>query len=683
ELNSNTSNIQCFFIERAKHFMSPNGVVGIIVPSSILSNSDATHIATREIVLKYFDIVSIVELGSGTFGKTGTNTVVLYLKRKSQKPEPAEHFANRVEDYFEGIKEDDKSTAEYQDLYLIKKYCEHTAIPFEEYKKLFGITAQTMASLDELFKTEIFADYIKDFENSTEIKNYKKKKIYKDKTKEEKELELNKRLIKYIYKVEKNKLLYFMLAYENKQKVLIVKSPTNNKEQKKFLGYEWSGAKGSEGIKYTGGDNLNDINTPLFNPKNTNDKTKINYLIQQNFLGEKPNDLSELEKYKDLITYANVTDILDFSRKDFNKTFSLSPKKNIVIDTKWKLVKLGEIAEIQKGKSITEKDTKKGIIKVVAGGIDFAYMHNESNRPKNTITISASGANAGFVNIWVEEIFASDCTTVLGKNKTENYYYFEILKSIQSDIYSLARGAAQPHVYPDDIKALKIPLPPKSVQEQIVKECEAIDKASEKAQKTIDKAKSDIDVIVTKVQKENKRLDEVVSKISETIDPNSENGEVNYIGLENIESNTGQLVGDFKSDFSEIKSNKTIFQKGDILYGKLRPNLNKVYKASFDGICSTDILVFRVNMAKLSDYYKYYFLSETFNQKVLKTVSGQQLPRTSWTKINSFKIPVPSLGEQKTLITKVEKLEKKISEAKIIIESATEKRQKVMDKYLK
>ncbi len=48
-----------------------------------------THIATREIILKYFDIVSIVELGSGTFGKTGTNTVVLFLKRKDKKPEPS------------------------------------------------------------------------------------------------------------------------------------------------------------------------------------------------------------------------------------------------------------------------------------------------------------------------------------------------------------------------------------------------------------------------------------------------------------------------------------------------------------------------------------------------------------------------------------------------------------------
>ena len=170
-LNSNTNNIQCFFIERAKQIMTPNGTLGIIVPSSILSNSDTTHIVTREIILKYFDIIALVELGSGTFGKTGTNTVVLFLKRKPQKPEPAEHYANRVEDFFEGIKPDDKSLYEYQDLYLIEKYCEHNELPFDEYKKLFGIRPENIKDLDELLKSNIFATYIKDFENSTEIKN--------------------------------------------------------------------------------------------------------------------------------------------------------------------------------------------------------------------------------------------------------------------------------------------------------------------------------------------------------------------------------------------------------------------------------------------------------------------------------------------------------------------------------
>ena len=81
--NSNTDTIECFFLERIHHLMAPGGIVGVIVPSSILSRTDAVQTRTREILLQFFDIVSIAELGSGTFGKTGTNTVVPLFKTES------------------------------------------------------------------------------------------------------------------------------------------------------------------------------------------------------------------------------------------------------------------------------------------------------------------------------------------------------------------------------------------------------------------------------------------------------------------------------------------------------------------------------------------------------------------------------------------------------------------------
>ena len=135
--NNDTDTIQCFFLERIHHLMAPDGLVGVIVPASILSNPDTVHIRTREILLQFFDLVSIAELGRGTFGKTQTSTVVLFLRRKAQKPEAAEHYRNRVEDFFEG----DRESAEYQDDYLIKAYCNHIEVPYEEYIKLFAQTS--------------------------------------------------------------------------------------------------------------------------------------------------------------------------------------------------------------------------------------------------------------------------------------------------------------------------------------------------------------------------------------------------------------------------------------------------------------------------------------------------------------------------------------------------------------
>lgn len=702
-LNSNTNNIQCFFLERAKHIMGGNGVVGVIVPSSILSNSDGTHIATREGILKYFDIISLVELGSGTFGKTGTNTVVLFLRRKDKKPEPAEHYKNRVDDYFEGLNTGDPSTAEYQDLYLLQKYCEHNELPFDDYKNLLGITPGTISNIDDLLRTELFSEYKKQFENSTDIKNLKKKKAFKDKSSQDQQLELNNRFIKYLYAIEKDKLYYFMLAYENQQKVLIIKSPSDNNTQKRFLGYEWSGAKGQEGIKYNGGTTVNDIITPLFNPNDLSDSRKINTLIQQNFLGNSPNDLSEFEAYRDLITYASVQDILDFSRTEFNKMFSLTPKKNIVIESKWELVSIKDLNFLLK----RGKSTKYGgsNIQVIKSGqargyfeFDFkekffaveTFISDERNLKKGDILINSTGkGTAGRVTFFDldGDYVADNHITILRPNNKVypkyalNYLCYGIgFKNIES----LAKGlSGQIELSLSTIQQIKIPLPPKDIQEKIVAECEVIDQAEAQARKTIDQARIDIEVIVSKHQGKEAKLSDVLIKVSDTIDPTKEVGKVNYIGLENIESNTGRLVGSIDSTYAEIKSNKNCYQTGNILYGKLRPNLNKVYLAEDVGVCSTDILVFRIEKPELSKYYKYYLLSKKFNAQVMKTISGQQLPRTSWEKIKSIKLSVPAAQEQIKLVTTMEKLEQKIIQAQSTIASTPKQKQEILDKYLK
>ena len=153
---------------------------------------------------------------------------------------------------------------------------------------------------------------------------------------------------------------------------------------------------------------------------------------------------------------------------------------------KWKMENLGNIGEIRKGSSITKAKTQPGNIKVVAGGINFAYFHNKANRPKNTITISASGANAGFVNFWKEEIFASDCITINHKNDITIKYIYYFLKENQNKIFNLAKGAAQPHVYPNDIKSLKIPLPPLNIQKEIIKKIESIEEQINQNKEKID-----------------------------------------------------------------------------------------------------------------------------------------------------------------------------------------------------
>ncbi|ELZ6689732.1 restriction endonuclease subunit S, partial [Campylobacter coli] len=350
----------------------------------------------------------------------------------------------------------------------LSAYCDFRKFDKELYSNFLN------GNLDsKLAELEAFKDYRNAFRQTSDYKRLKESKIYKE-SKDKQDLE-DKAFLAYAQAIEKDKLLYFSLSLN--QEVLIIKSPSDIKEQKKFLGYEWSNRKGDEGLKELHEPYL----SPLFERGNPQNETKLNTLICKAFL----KTLSDIPK--DLQGYAGkarLIDMMDFEKVEFNKAISLNPSNstqsemsNPFANSKYELVRLVEIEniKIQKGQNITQKLAKIGNIKVVAGGKDYAYFHNDFNRNENTITISASGANAGYVNFWKEKIFASDCTTINLPNLKVIQFIYYVLKCNQKYIMSLARGAAQPHVYPKDIENIKIPLPPLEIQKQIVAECEKVE----------------------------------------------------------------------------------------------------------------------------------------------------------------------------------------------------------------
>jgi type I restriction enzyme S subunit len=133
----------------------------------------------------------------------------------------------------------------------------------------------------------------------------------------------------------------------------------------------------------------------------------------------------------------------------------------------WEVKELGKYAQIKKGTLITAKTSiSDGKIKVVSAGLDFSYHHDVANYPENTITISASGASAGYINFWREPIFACDCTTVRGYSDADTIHILGFLRIRQVFIYQQARGSAQPHVYPKDIEILNIAVPAQNIIEK-------------------------------------------------------------------------------------------------------------------------------------------------------------------------------------------------------------------------
>lgn len=688
DLTKNNS-IETFFIERAKQLLVSNGVAAIILPSSVLSNG-SIYIKCREILLKYFDIVSIVEMGSGTFGKTGTNTVTLFLRRKSENPALATHYKYRVDAWFKGNTEHDER---YDDLGLLAEYCERIGVRVEDYKTLF-----TPSPGEELLETELFKNYVHKFSGDARAKKIKTKRVTARYTAEMRDAELRAYVINCIKDIEKDKLYFFLLAKSNPQPVVIVKSPSKTSDIKRFLGYEWSSSKGNEGIKYIGARDVEDdneldrnkgisqIKTPLFDPANLHNEAKINMLIRHNFLGDELNIGAECEEF---VSVNNLVDLIDFSQVEFEKVIKTSINRKIEIQSKYEVLRLKDIASIRKGQSITSSECKEGNVKVVAGGTNYACLHNQANRGANVITISASGANAGYVNFWDEPIFASDCTTVVGRNDIETLFIYNYLKKIQNQIFYLQKGSAQPHVYPKDIEQIPIPNVPENIQKHIVEECNQVDKEYEASVRKIEECKKGIENIFIEIKKSRvqfEKLDKLHTLMQRGRSPQYGTSAIQII-------KSGQARGYEKFDFSTKYYASTNFvlderklQKGDILINSTGVGTaGRVTLFNLDGDYCVDshITIFRPNERVIPKYALYALADIGFKniEKMANGASGQI--ELSLSVIKNIEIPLPSLEQQKAIVAQIEVCETEINRAQAFIDSYSDKKNEILDKYLK
>lgn len=129
----------------------------------------------------------------------------------------------------------------------------------------------------------------------------------------------------------------------------------------------------------------------------------------------------------------------------------------------WSNSRLSELAEFRRGKTITKKDVIEGAIPVVAGGLEPAYYCDKSNTEGRVITISGSGANAGFTRMYFEKVWASDCSFVDTLSTAYIHFVYCFLLTNKSAIDNMQKGSAQPHVYAKDINALDVLIPKKEI----------------------------------------------------------------------------------------------------------------------------------------------------------------------------------------------------------------------------
>ncbi len=697
DINIETNNsIECFFCERANQILNDNAKAAIILPSSIL-NKDSIYKNTREILFQNFDFIAIVELGNQTFGATGTNTIILFLRKKETFKQENHLISQDYSLIKERIETENlKDNENFYQNYL-SAYCDFRKFDKELYSNFLN------GNLDsKLAELEAFKDYCNAFRQTSDYKKLKESKIYKE-SKDKQDLE-DKAFLAYAQAIEKDKLLYFSLSLN--QEVLIIKSPSDIKEQKKFLGYEWSNRKGDEGLKELHEPYL----SPLFERGNPQNETKLNTLIYKSFLNTLDVIPQELQTYA---TKARLVDMIDFEKVEFNKAISLNPSNlmqnemsNPFVNSKYELVEFGQLTKsLGKGRrpaSFADSNGKYPFIK----SSRILEKCNEYDFDIEALIIGDGGsANIHYIN---GKFSSSDHTYIFINNKKNIILKF-IYYVINSNLHILEvgfKGIALKNIAKSFIQSLKIPLPPFEIQKQIVAECEKVEEQYNTLSLSIKEYQNLIKAMLQKcgIIEDNQEyeLNSILDKINNLCKINldseflsSFNKTIKEYALSNpifklsigkrvlnnellengqipvYSANVLEVFGFVNKEILQDYDNDSVLWgiDGDWMVGFI-PKNKKFYPTDHCG-------VLRVDDTKINAKYISFILNEAgkkqgFSRKL----------RASIDRIKALRVKLPSLEFQDQIADITDKIEKKINEYKIELDRLEKEKEKILQKYL-
>jgi type I restriction-modification system DNA methylase subunit/restriction endonuclease S subunit len=713
--------IETFFIERAAQLMKAGGVAGIILPVSVL-NKGGIYAKAREIILENFHIVSLVELGSGTFGKTGTNTVVMFLRRKETNTPDADHYANRVECWFNLSESGDEV---YQDTELMEKYCEHLGYAVDDYQEFLK------GNMTETFiKSEVVQTYHNSFFGTSrnamkdvcdEAKNIRARYVAKTKTAtfralsaDEKKKEADRTFYAFVKAIEREKMYFFMLAVQTENPVLLVKSPLpkkneSNEKIKKFLGYEWINRKGHEGIHYLNvgaassdedaeeneaDDNtmqeisgINAINTCLFNPNDFNDTEKINYLIRQSFMDGEFDVSVKLEEYVDL--YRTV-DLIDFSRTAFDKTIKTTPMLAYPkFETSLPTEKLGDIAPFVTEKVSYTKISPKSYISTdnmlqnKAGVVAYNGVPNIGRVTlyrKGDILIS--NIRPYLKKIYLAKTKGGCSNDVLVFRNTKDNILNDYLYAILSNdlffefMMTGKTGLKMPRGDKKMIPNFGIPVPSVEIQKKIVSECSKTEELYQKCIYGISRLKGEIDSVLADSHSKattDIRLDnEQVFNLSigrRVLKSELKKDGAYEVFSANVFEPFGRTDSSLLTDFSIPSVLWGI--DGDWMVNYLQAD-RPFHPTDHCGV----IKVLDENVI-LPKYLVYPLLKAGEHERFSRA------NRASTERIKALTIRVPSINIQKETVSKVIEIENEINTLKQKMKECKFQKQVILDKYLK
>ena len=625
-LTDQSSEIEALFIERTKQLLKDGGIAGIILPSSILTGG-GIYTKTREIILKYFEVIAITELGSNTFMATGTNTVVLFLRRKNN----AEHI-----NILASVNKAFETKADIT-IKSIEK-------PLSKY-------------ISYVWENISFEDYVSLIENNPN-ENILNHQIYKS--------YITKHTINKILEIEKEKFFYFILVY--KQKLTLVKSG-EKQDEKKFLGYEFSFRRGSEGIHAIQRAKSIDECTSLYDNNSYENLLKANSYVYSAFNGE---EKIIDESLKENISYMNLVDMMDFSRMDFDKFISLNAKKKIKIESRWDLVKISSLCEIGRGRVISKKEieSNQGIYPVYSSqtsndGI-FGYL-NSCDFDGEYVTWTTDGIYAGTC-FYRNGKF--NCTNVCGtlKNKSENLMtkFLPLILNLIAPAYVVK--VANPKLMNNVMADIKIPLPPKDIQQKIINEIENLELFEKDSREKIEDLKNEIKNQINQSLGKEKTLSKICDMKAGKFVSASDIEDIKT--LENYPCYGGNGLRGYTKTFTHEGTFSLIGRQGALcgnvhrVAGQFHATEHALVVTPFENI-DTNWLYHKLKEMNLNQY-----------------ATGVAQPGLSVKNLNDIYVLVPSFQEQQQIVKQIEDIENKIQNIEKELESIPTKKEEILKKYL-
>ena len=324
----------------------------------------------------------------------------------------------------------------------------------------------------------------------------------------------------------------------------------------------------------------------------------------------------------------------------------------------WVETNLGECCELYQPQTITTKDLIEDGKYLVYGANGVIGRYDKYNHEEPQLLVTCRGATCGSVNIslpysWIN----GNAMVVKPKHKSIDVRFVEYFFRGAVDLGRAITGAAQPQITRQSLSPIKFQYPSISTQQKIVAKLDAIfaeiEIARASAEDNAKNAETLFQSYLTQVF-ERGGEDWKIKKLSEVSSFDKQQGMhtgIPYIGMENIQSHTTELISGIDL-VEEVKSSTFKFNDTHLLYGRLRPDLNKVYTPDFIGHCSTEIFPIKPLSNLLRDYLKYWFINAKTVDKINATCTGARMPRANMNAVMEFDFPLPPLSTQKQLVNK-------------------------------